>query len=160
MSHQCVRCNTVFENNSRELMTGCPCGSRVFLYLKTSTRNAPDTLNTADALNTAGAPSIEVPKQAELSQTTPTNPDALEINPEAPTTREIPVEKEKKLAWLEQELAFLTKDKIISIDAESVENLRVIEKGCYELDVPSLMQGNPLVVKNDKGIYYIKLPLK
>ena len=135
-------------------MTGRPCGSRVFLYLKTSVHNAPDARNTADA------PNNEVPKQAELGETNLTKPDALQITPEPLNPREISVEKERKLAWLEQELAFLAKDNIISIDAESVENLRVIEKGCYELDVPSLMQGNPLVVKNDKGIYYIKLPSK
>ncbi len=153
MPHQCVRCNTIFESNSRELMTGCPCGSRVFLFLKTSTpreSSAPETQATETLKEIT-------PEQA--TELNATNAETHSITIETHATR-VPVEKEKKLAWLEQELAFLTKDKTISIDAESVENLRVIEKGCYELDVPSLMQGNPLVVKNDKGIYYIKLPSK
>jgi predicted nucleic acid-binding Zn-ribbon protein len=74
-----------------------------------------------------------------------------------------PLSSEKKIdvtgfGWLEEELAFLTKDKPVSIDFDAVENLRIVEHGSYELDIASLMKGDPLVVKSDKGIYYIKLP--
>lgn len=63
-----------------------------------------------------------------------------------------------KFGWLEEELAFLSKDKPVSIDFDAVENLRIVEHGTYELDIVSLMKGEPLVVKSDKGVYYIKLP--
>ncbi|MDP2717460.1 MAG: Zn-ribbon containing protein, partial [Candidatus Micrarchaeota archaeon] len=97
MPHQCVRCNTVYPNNSPELMRGCTCGSRVFLFLRSG----------ADA-----------PKAEE-------KPD---------------------MRWIEDELAFLSKDKPVSVDIDGVENLRILEKGSYELDLPSLMKGEPLVI--------------
>lgn len=34
MPHKCARCGEIFDDNSRELMEGCSCGSRVFLYMK------------------------------------------------------------------------------------------------------------------------------
>lgn len=105
--HKCVRCGTMYSNTSKELLTGCSCGARVFVFMKEG----------------AAAP-----------------------------------EKEEDFSWLETELSSLSKDKPVSVDKDSVENLKIIEKGAYELDVKSLMGGNPLVVKSDKGIYYIKVP--
>ncbi|PIT85342.1 hypothetical protein COU36_03835, partial [Candidatus Micrarchaeota archaeon CG10_big_fil_rev_8_21_14_0_10_59_7] len=40
----------------------------------------------------------------------------------------------------------------------AVENLKILEPGSYELDISSLMKGNPLVIKSEHDIYYIKLP--
>jgi len=65
---------------------------------------------------------------------------------------------EEDYSWLEQELSFLSKEKPVSIESDAAENLRILEKGSYELDVKSLMGGNPLVIKSEKGIYYIKIP--
>jgi len=34
MPHQCVRCNTLFEDGSKELLTGCTtCGGKFFFYI-------------------------------------------------------------------------------------------------------------------------------
>lgn len=60
--------------------------------------------------------------------------------------------------WLEKELSEFSKEQPVTVDAESVENIRVLEKGSYELDLRSLMKGNPMVVRSEKGIYYIKIP--
>lgn len=105
MPHKCIRCGKVFENGSKELMSGCDCGSRVFIFLKEG-------------------------QKIDL----------------------------KKLIWLEKELEPLSHDKPVSIDLDAVENIRILETGKYELNIKSLMQGDPLIVKSDKGIYYIKLP--
>jgi predicted nucleic acid-binding Zn-ribbon protein len=64
----------------------------------------------------------------------------------------------KELAWLEEELSQLAIEKPVSIDYDAAENLRVLEQGSYELNVSSLMRGDPLVVKSEKGVYYIRLP--
>lgn len=32
--HQCVRCNTLYEDGSNELLKGCSCGGRFFFYIK------------------------------------------------------------------------------------------------------------------------------
>jgi predicted nucleic acid-binding Zn-ribbon protein len=34
MPHQCVRCNTFYEDGSNELLKGCTCGSKLFFYVK------------------------------------------------------------------------------------------------------------------------------
>ncbi len=34
MPHKCARCGTIYDDNSPELINGCSCGARVFLYLK------------------------------------------------------------------------------------------------------------------------------
>lgn len=34
MPHQCVRCNTFYEDGSNEILKGCPCGGKLFFYVK------------------------------------------------------------------------------------------------------------------------------
>ena len=34
MPHQCVRCNTFYDDGSSEIMKGCKCGGRLFFYIK------------------------------------------------------------------------------------------------------------------------------
>ncbi|PIN76488.1 hypothetical protein COV17_02310 [Candidatus Woesearchaeota archaeon CG10_big_fil_rev_8_21_14_0_10_36_11] len=34
MPHQCVRCNTLFEDGAKEILKGCSCGARLFFYIK------------------------------------------------------------------------------------------------------------------------------
>ncbi|MDP6138867.1 MAG: Zn-ribbon containing protein [Candidatus Woesearchaeota archaeon] len=34
MPHQCVRCNTFYENGAKELLKGCTCGGRLFFFIK------------------------------------------------------------------------------------------------------------------------------
>src|SRR3989344_2336062 len=107
MPHKCVRCGTQYADNSKELIAGCGCGARVFVFLR-----------------------------------------------EGQTQQEL----EEDYKWLETELSFLSKDKPVTVDADAAENLHIIERGAYELDVKSLMGGSPLVIKSEKGIYYIKVP--
>ncbi len=50
----------------------------------------------------------------------------------------------------------------ISIDSKpivlEVENIKMLEKGVFEIDLGSLMK-NPLVLKDANGVYYVKLPI-
>jgi len=34
MPHQCVRCNVFYEDGAQEILKGCPCGARLFFYIK------------------------------------------------------------------------------------------------------------------------------
>jgi predicted nucleic acid-binding Zn-ribbon protein len=34
MPHKCARCGGIIEDKAPELIGGCPCGSKVFLYLR------------------------------------------------------------------------------------------------------------------------------
>lgn len=34
MPHQCVRCNSFYEDGSKEIMKGCSCGGKLFFFIK------------------------------------------------------------------------------------------------------------------------------
>ncbi|MBN2251455.1 MAG: hypothetical protein JW724_05215 [Candidatus Altiarchaeota archaeon] len=34
MPHKCARCEKIYESSARELLDGCPCGSRLFLFIR------------------------------------------------------------------------------------------------------------------------------
>ncbi|MBS3127760.1 hypothetical protein J4410_01320 [Candidatus Woesearchaeota archaeon] len=34
MPHQCVRCNIFYDDGAKEILEGCPCGARLFFYIK------------------------------------------------------------------------------------------------------------------------------
>lgn len=36
MPHQCIRCNTFYEDGANEIIKGCKCGGRLFFYIKQS----------------------------------------------------------------------------------------------------------------------------
>jgi len=36
MPHQCVRCNTFYEDGSKEILKGCKCGGKLFFFVKKS----------------------------------------------------------------------------------------------------------------------------
>ncbi|MFT4297910.1 MAG: Zn-ribbon domain-containing protein [Candidatus Woesearchaeota archaeon] len=36
MPHQCVRCNTLYPDGAKEILSGCKCGGKLFFYIKKS----------------------------------------------------------------------------------------------------------------------------
>jgi uncharacterized protein len=34
MPHQCVRCNTFYDDGSEDLLKGCKCGGKLFFYIR------------------------------------------------------------------------------------------------------------------------------
>jgi len=34
MPHQCVRCDTLYDDGAKEILKGCKCGARLFFYIK------------------------------------------------------------------------------------------------------------------------------
>lgn len=36
MPHQCVRCNVLYDDASKEILHGCKCGGKLFFYIKKS----------------------------------------------------------------------------------------------------------------------------
>lgn len=44
MPHKCARCGKIYDDNSKELINGCTCGSRVFLYLKGNSKKKKEVI--------------------------------------------------------------------------------------------------------------------
>ncbi len=59
---------------------------------------------------------------------------------------------------ISEQLIELSKDKTVVIDADGPENIRVIEPGSYELNVAALFKGEPVILRTDSDVYYVKLP--
>jgi predicted nucleic acid-binding Zn-ribbon protein len=36
MPHQCVRCNTFYDDGAKEILSGCSCGGKLFFFIKKS----------------------------------------------------------------------------------------------------------------------------
>jgi len=34
MPHQCVRCDALYDDGAEEILKGCPCGGKLFFYIK------------------------------------------------------------------------------------------------------------------------------
>jgi len=34
MPHQCVRCSKFYDDGAQEILKGCPCGARLFFYIR------------------------------------------------------------------------------------------------------------------------------
>jgi len=34
MPHQCVRCNNFYDDGAEEILKGCPCGAKLFFYIR------------------------------------------------------------------------------------------------------------------------------
>ncbi|MAH32951.1 hypothetical protein CL615_01020 [archaeon] len=49
MPHQCVRCNTFYEDGSKELLNGCTCGGKLFFFIKKE--KLDDLKHIADSIN-------------------------------------------------------------------------------------------------------------
>ena len=53
MPHQCVRCNSFFEDGADELLKGCSCGAKLFFYIRQerfdAVKNAPKDVVLSDS---------------------------------------------------------------------------------------------------------------
>lgn len=46
MPHQCVRCNTFYEDGANEILKGCSCGGKLFFYVKKEQVEAAKKIST------------------------------------------------------------------------------------------------------------------
>lgn len=73
MPHQCVRCSVFYDDGAQEILKGCPCGARLFFFVKkeklevAKNWNPPDLQPEQkrqienDVLELVGSPSDDVP---------------------------------------------------------------------------------------------------
>jgi predicted nucleic acid-binding Zn-ribbon protein len=62
----------------------------------------------------------------------------------------------KDLEWLDKEFnkKLQVNNEIITLD---IENVSRIDEGKFELDLQSLMRGEPIIIKAKDGVYYIDI---
>jgi len=137
MPHKCVTCSKVYPNSSPELLKGCACGSRIFLYMRN------DDIPLKEAMESGLSSALASGKIAALSKSQPVSVEL--VSPQD-------AEAQNMGEYLGAQLPPSSRKE------QPAENITVIDRGEYELDIASLMAGDPLVVRSQNGVYYLKIP--
>ncbi len=91
MPHQCVRCNTFYEELTADLLKGCKCGGKLFFYIKKESLNRAKqmvvnlsekekTQIEQDVLDIVGPSASDEPVVLDLESIRVTRPGKYEID--------------------------------------------------------------------------------
>jgi len=148
--HTCVRCGRE-ATSLEEIHNGCPCGAKVFVFNKDAEKetqsqpqaSSPQTPQENSGVKSAGdgpqAGEIVFPQQDGNKQENGKKADGKEgdaAEGKAP----------------ESSFARTT------FSTEDVENIKIVSEGVFFVDVNALSK-NPVVLKDEEGVYYVRLPL-
>ena len=148
MPHQCVHCGKLYPDASKELLTGCSCGSHFFYFIKKEYY---------DKLNQIKEDSKEEQGKTLLSGIFPEDEDVREIKRKIEEIDNLDKEQKKKIESDVREIigAVEKEDTPVILDLESI---RVLKPGKFEIDVVNLFsQKRPLIYKLEEGKYIIDL---
>ncbi|MFH1106439.1 MAG: Zn-ribbon containing protein [Candidatus Micrarchaeota archaeon] len=151
MPHKCVKCSAVYGDRAGQLLAGCGCGSRIFLFLREDQVSVKEKM---ESLSRETGDLIE--EHQELAQLASASPISIEKAPdgtEDKTAAEIAAELQDFAGWRGEIKREPEEDSSLR-----AENVRIVEKGSYELDIKSLMAGSPLVIRSQAGVFYIRIP--
>lgn len=170
MPHRCVKCSKTYADNSPQLLQGCSCGNRIFLFLRA------DRMSLKELYEIGSEMILENSQIVELSQKQPVSVeiDLKDANAPAIPQPSKPAARPQTQKTQENQQTQKTQGQAneennstdeeafedlgaISAQEGRVENITIHEKGNYELNLNSLMKGEPLVVRSQSGVYYVKL---
>jgi len=91
MPHQCVRCNTFYDDLTPELLKGCKCGGKLFFYIKKESLNKAKqmvvdlsekekTQIEQDVMDIVGKPEADEPVVLDLESIRVVKPGKYEID--------------------------------------------------------------------------------
>ena len=91
MPHQCVRCNTFYEDLTEDILKGCKCGGKLFFYIKKESLNRAKQMVVSlsekektqieqDILDIVGPSTSEEPVVLDLESIRVTKPGKYEID--------------------------------------------------------------------------------
>lgn len=154
MSHKCLRCGKIYQDNDSNILRGCSnCGSIFFLYMK-SEQEAKQLQKIEEELqqkNTSFeeelAKQLTVKKPAEISATEEVSYE-IEMPQESqgPQLPKMSKAAEKKASKLPRKQKF------------GIETIRVPREGLYEINIEALMERRPIIVLEKGKVYFIHLP--
>ena len=140
MPHKCAKCGKIYHDSSPELFKGCNCNSRIFIYLR------EEQVTLKEHIEMLERESKEIIERTDLEAVSEISPLTIE-KAEIKEKEQISISKGIEKAN--------TKDKL---GEGKAENITIIDKGIYNLDVASIMAGNLLVIKTEHGIFHIRVP--
>ncbi|MFA6907230.1 MAG: hypothetical protein WC263_00195 [Candidatus Micrarchaeia archaeon] len=168
--HKCSKCGRA-ATSLEEIDAGCPCGSKVFIFDRQIAQavSAPAAEGNGDAAGAGGiggapggfagaggnggnpamaaapgngapaAASIESPSTFAVPETAKGRPQEI---PGSPQEGKVPESYHARTTFT----------------GDDIENIKVLTQGVFILDVNAISK-NPVVLKDEDEIYYVKLPL-
>ena len=125
MSYKCIHCSKIFDDGSKEVLTGCSgCGRKFFFYIK------KEKLEALGALGAGGAGASEAEQIMEFT----------------------PHEKEKIEKDVREIAGIADEEAPVFLDLESI---KILKEGKYLLDLGKLFAGKPQVYQLEDGKYII-----
>ena len=154
--HKCSKCGRA-ASSLEEIDAGCPCGSKVFIFDRQIAQAVETTALDGDVGNGAGMevnPVVTISSQGGNGNLVEANIGAASTFAVAETAKdkaqEMPEGHDGKMPS-----SYYAR---MSFASEDVENIKVLTQGVFLLDVNAISK-NPVVLKDEDEIYYVKLPL-
>lgn len=177
MVHQCLKCGKVFPNGSPSILKGCSgCGGKKFFYAVrpipkedrekltvTTTKDMDEVIRdifVKEKINRKELKDIikQINAKGEWAEIKRAEiPKTIEKDEEVVVAIEKTIKGVKKVKpeYLKQQKKTLKKN--IENEDKGPEVVDVLDFGVYDIDVESLLEKSPIVVKRD-GSYMIHLP--
>jgi len=149
--HKCSKCGRA-ATSLEEIDAGCPCGSKVFVFDRQIAQAVSAVEGNGGA---AGVPG----NGAAAGNGGNGNPPSDGIG--AASTFAVPgTAKDKVQETPEAQTGKVPESYFArtSFTNEDIENIKVLTQGVFLLDVNAISK-NPVVLKDEDEIYYVKLPL-
>lgn len=147
MPYKCNLCGKLYAESSPELRDvmlrgSCICGKRFLMYIRKDRQEKPVRFETT--------PEEKIMEPSPyLPQKTPAMREVVQEKPAAKP-------EAGPLDWLERNFVKATKGEESMY--LSIETIKILEEGKYQIDITSLMSGKPLIVQDEAGVYYIDIP--
>lgn len=122
MPHQCVRCNTFYDDGASEILKGCSCGGKLFFYIKKSKLEQAKKITEEVKLSTKDKKQIEEDVFELVGQ---------DITKEEPVVLDLEAIRVKKPGQYELDLVHLFKGEPLVVR---------LEDGKYMIDVPGTFE--------------------
>ena len=142
--HKCSKCGRA-ASSLEEIDAGCPCGSKVFVFDRQIAQAVSAAEGNGGAAVAAGNGGNGNPAAGTGAASTFAVPETAKGRAQG-----MPDGQEGKVP--ESYFARTT------FTDEDIENIKVLTQGVFLLDVNAISK-NPVVLKDEDEIYYVKLPL-
>lgn len=130
MPYKCVHCSKLFDDGSKEVLSGCSgCGRKFFFYIK---KEKLDALG-ASCMGGTGTGIAPKSKEEQIMEFAPHEKEKIE-------------EDVREIAGIANE------ETPVFLDLESV---RILKEGKYLLDLGKLFAGKPQVYQLEDGKYIV-----
>lgn len=151
--HTCARCGRE-ATSIGEIHNGCPCGTKVFVFNKDA---EPAASQAPEQTGQAGQPSAPEAPPESAPITDGAGSNGGKGNVEGGQAAANPKASDGN-GNISDGRAPESSSARATFSSDDVENIKIVSEGVFFVDVNALSK-NPVVLKDEEGVYYVRLPL-